>query len=76
MASKTAVPSMMAPSTMLSGGTGSTAKATTLAFPVLTPQLDPPSQRASEPMSKPMTAFDLPKSNMGGLFSNGVTSKG
>src|SRR5262249_312825 len=61
MASATAAPSMIAPSTMLSGGTGSMPKATTFhAFP---DGLSSTALTALEPMSRPTTAFDLPRPN-------------
>ena len=57
MASATAVPSMMAPSTMLSGGTGSTANAVTLK--PLPDGFSSTALTALEPMSRPTTAFDF-----------------
>src|SRR6476660_1779101 len=64
MASATAAPSMMAPSTMLSGGTGWMAKATTLKpFPTA---FSSTALTALVPMSRPTTAlFDLPRPNTG-----------
>src|SRR5688572_26007836 len=58
IASATAAPSMMAPSTMLSGGTGSIPKAVTLKD--LPEPLSSTALTALEPMSKPTTARDLP----------------
>ena len=63
MASATAPPSMMAPSTMLSGGTGSMAKAATLDSPCPT-AFSSTALTALEPMSSPTTALDLPKPNI------------
>src|SRR5262245_23371508 len=59
--SATAVPSMIAPSTMLSGGIGSMAKATTLKL--LPTGLSSTALTALDPMSRPTTAFDFPKPN-------------
>ena len=59
MASATAAPSMMAPSTMLSGGTGSAANADD-AKP-LPAGLSSTALTALDPMSRPTTAFDLVK---------------
>src|SRR5215203_2803414 len=58
IASATAAPSMMAPSTMLSGGTGSMPNAVTLND--LPEPLSSTALTALEPMSKPTTARDLP----------------
>src|SRR3982751_3144439 len=58
IASATAAPSMMAPSTMLSGGTGSIPNAVTLND--LPEPLSSTALTALEPMSKPTTARDLP----------------
>ncbi len=58
IASATAVASMIAPSTMLSGGTGSAASADTLyPFP---DGLSSTALTALDPMSSPTTAFCLP----------------
>src|SRR5262249_48957845 len=61
MASATAEPSMIAPSTMLSGGTGSMPKATT--FQALPDGLSSTALTALDPMSRPTTAFELPRPN-------------
>src|SRR5262249_54940234 len=61
MPSATAAPSMIAPSTMLSGGTGSMPKATT--FHPLPAAFSSTAFTALEPMSRPTTAFDLPRPN-------------
>src|SRR5205814_1285691 len=61
MASATAEPSMIAPSTMLSGGTGWLANATTL-NPLPT-AFNSTALTALDPMSRPITDFDLPRPN-------------
>src|SRR5471030_1286932 len=61
IASTTAAPSMIAPSTMLSGGTGSMASAATLK--PLPTAFSSTALTALDPMSRPTTAFDLPKPN-------------
>src|SRR5438105_802702 len=61
IASATAAPSMIAPSTMLSGGTGWMPKATT--FQPLPACLSSTAFTALEPMSRPMTALDFPRPN-------------
>src|SRR5678816_1649105 len=61
IASATAAPSMIAPSTMLSGGTGSLAKATTLKF--LPEAFSSTALTALEPMSRPTTDLDFPSPN-------------
>src|SRR5438445_3889740 len=61
IASATAAPSMIAPSTMLSGGTGWMAKATT--FTLLPAVFSSTALTALDPMSRPTTAFDLPRPN-------------
>src|SRR3954465_14272636 len=59
IASATAVPSMIAPSTMLSGGAGSLAKAATLYdFPAA---FSSTALTALDPMSSPTTALGLPR---------------
>src|SRR5204863_3321929 len=61
IASATAAPSMIAPSTMLSGGTGSLANAATLYdFPTA---FSSTALTALDPMSRPTTAFGLPRPN-------------
>src|SRR5215208_5856692 len=63
IASATAAPSMIAPSTILSGGTGSMANATTLKpLPAL---FNSTALTALDPMSSPTTDLDLPKPNTG-----------
>src|SRR5205823_3024937 len=69
IASATAAPSMIAPSTMLSGGTGWTANAPTL-YP-LPAGFSSTALTALEPMSSPTTAFDLPKPNTGVVLVSG-----
>src|SRR5947208_1250965 len=61
IASATAAPSMMAPSTMLSGGIGSLANAATLY--VLPTALSSTALTALDPMSRPTTALDLPRAS-------------
>src|SRR5438270_101711 len=61
IASATAAASIIAPSTMLSGGTGSIANAMTL-YP-LPAALSSTALTALEPMSRPTTDFDLPRPN-------------
>src|SRR6267142_1432993 len=61
MASATAEPSMIAPSTMLSGGTGWLANATTLK--PLPTAFNSTALTALDPMSRPITDFDLPRPN-------------
>ena len=66
MASATAPPSMMAPSTMLSGGIGSLPKAVTLnALPV---GFSSTALTALDPMSSPTTALLLPRPNTGSVL--------
>src|SRR5439155_1821270 len=66
-------PSMMAPSTMLSGGTGSMANATTLKpFPTA---FSSTALTELDPMSSPTTAFfDLPRPNTGYVLTELQTS--
>src|SRR5262245_39591330 len=71
--SATAVPSMIAPSTMLSGGIGSMAKATTLKL--LPTGLSSTALTALDPMSRPTTAFDFPKPNTVMSLKQVVTRK-
>src|SRR5438132_10150950 len=61
IASATAAPSMIAPSTMLSGGIASLAKAATLND--LPFAFSSTALTALDPMSRPTTALDLPKPN-------------
>src|SRR5438132_8052981 len=61
IASVTAAPSMMVPSTMLSGGIGSAANAATLK--PLPAGFSSTALTALDPMSSPTTAFDLPRPN-------------
>src|SRR5436190_24108559 len=61
IASATAAPSMIAPSTMLSGGIGSLANAATLN--VLPIDFSSTALTALDPMSRPTTALDLPRPN-------------
>src|SRR5262245_42270738 len=61
IASATAAPSMIPPSTMLSGGTGSMPNATT--FHALPADFSSTALTALDPMSRPTTAFDLPRPN-------------
>src|SRR5262245_25594562 len=61
MASATAVPSMIAPSTMVSGGIGSTANAETLK--VFPEGFSSTALTALDPMSRPTTGFDLRNPN-------------
>src|SRR5471030_1462126 len=61
IASATAAPSMMAPSTMLSGGIDSMAKAITLK--PLPTAFSSTALTALDPMSRPTTDFDLPRPN-------------
>jgi hypothetical protein len=65
IASATDVASMMAPSTMASGGTGSAANAVTL-YP-LPDGFTSTALTALDPMSSPMTVFTFPKSAMSPL---------
>src|SRR6478672_10547097 len=58
MASATAAPSMIAPSTMLSGGTGSVPKAETRKAP-LPEGVSSTALTALDPMSRPTTALDF-----------------
>ena len=66
MAAATAVPSMTAPSTMLSGGTGSLPKAETRN--PLPAGLSSTALTALEPMSSPAIAPDFPKPNTVAAF--------
>src|SRR5262249_23197151 len=61
--SATAVPSMMAPSTMLSGGIGSIANA--MPLNPLPAGFSSTALTALDPMSSPTTDFDFPKPNTG-----------
>src|SRR5947199_4983128 len=61
IASATAVPSMIAPSTMLSRGIASLANALTL-YP-LPAAFNSTALTALDPMSRPTTALDLPRPN-------------
>src|SRR5438034_10474189 len=61
IASETAAPSMIAPSTMLSGGIGSLANAATLYDLPVT--FNSTALTALDPMSRPTTALDLPRPN-------------
>src|SRR6266478_5939304 len=70
IASATAAPSMMAPSTMLSGGTDSMANATTLK--PLPTAFSSTALTALDPMSRPTTPFDLPKPNTGYVLGSRV----
>src|SRR5437667_9666735 len=61
IASATAAPSMIAPSTMLSGGIGSLANAATLYD--LPTALSSTALTALDPISRPTTSLDLPRPN-------------
>src|SRR5206468_7773655 len=61
IASATAAPSMIAPSTMLSGGIGSLANAETLYD--LPTAFSSTALTALDPMSRPTTSLDLPRPN-------------
>src|SRR5438093_4859270 len=73
MASMTAPESMIAPSTMASGGSGSRPRFTSwYSFPVLPPGFSSTALIADDPMSTPTSPFFLPKSaKPASLFTDG-----